>query len=67
MARTLIGVDDASKIVPLKPSTFRSYILNNRIPYYKIGRRVFFDRADLEALIESSAVPARERRSKAAV
>ena len=43
-------------------STWRSWILHRRVPYYKIRRSVRVAEADLERLIEQARVPAREVR-----
>jgi excisionase family DNA binding protein len=55
----LLTLVEASGLLRLKVSTLRSWVLKRRIPYCKIGGRVFFRRPDLEALIASSVVPAR--------
>lgn len=54
----LLTVDEAAQLLRLKPSTIRDWLLRRRITYVKLGRRVFLRRADLEALISSSVVPA---------
>jgi excisionase family DNA binding protein len=55
----LITVPEAASLLRLKPSTVRSWILTRRIPYAKLGRLVRIRRADVEALIAASIVPAR--------
>ena len=39
-------------------STLRRYVSEKRIPYIKIGSRVFFDTVDLEKWIDAHRVPA---------
>jgi excisionase family DNA binding protein len=56
----LLTILEAAGILRLKPSTLRAWILKRRIPFVKLGSRVFFRRADVSSLIESSTVPARE-------
>jgi excisionase family DNA binding protein len=56
----LLTVAEAGALLRLKPSTIRAWILRRKIPYVKFSRRVFIRKADAEALIERSVVPARE-------
>jgi excisionase family DNA binding protein len=56
----LLTVAEAAALLRLKPSTLRAWILRRRLPYCKVGRRVVrIRRADVEALIAASVVPAR--------
>ena len=43
-------------------STWRSWILNRKVPFYKIGRSVRIAESDLERIVEQARVPAREDR-----
>jgi excisionase family DNA binding protein len=54
----ILRIAEAAGILRLQPSTIRAWILKRRIPYLKLGGRVCLRRADLEALIEQSLVPA---------
>lgn len=54
----LLTVDEASKVLRLKPSTVRSWLLNRRVPFVKLGSRVLLRQADLNALIEAGFRPA---------
>ena len=58
----LLTVAEAGAVLRLQPSTVRSWILKRRIPFVKLGSRVFLRRSDCEALIAASIVPAREDR-----
>jgi len=58
----LMDVEEAAEFCHVKTSTMRSWVLQNRITYVKLGRRVFLRKADLEALISASVVPAKVRR-----
>jgi excisionase family DNA binding protein len=58
MTSDLLSVEESAAFVKLKPSTLRDWILRRRIPFVKLGRRVFLRRQDLESLIERSVVPA---------
>lgn len=52
----LLTVEETAEMLRLKASTIRSWILQRRIPYVKMGRRVFIRHADAQATIESSIV-----------
>lgn len=54
----LLTVWEASEVLRLRPSTVRSWILKGRIPFIKLGSRVFLRMADLQALIEHGLRPA---------
>ena len=56
----LLTILEAAGILRLKPSTLRAWILKRRVPFVKLGGRVFLRRSDIFALIESSIVPAQE-------
>ncbi len=55
----LLTLAEASSLLRLKVSTLRAWVLRRRIPYVKVGRLVRLRRADVEALITASLVPAR--------
>ena len=58
----LLDVEEAAGFCHVKASTMRSWILQNKITYVKLGRRVFLRKFDLEALIDTSVVPAKAKR-----
>lgn len=55
----LLTVGEAADRLRLKASSVRAWILRRKIPYVKVGRLVRIRRADVEALIAESVVPAR--------
>jgi len=57
MEQELLNVAEAANRLRLKPSTIRAWILNRRIQYVKLGRRVFIRANDVDALINGSIVP----------
>ncbi len=57
----LLTLRECSERTGHRESTWRSWVLRRRVPYYKVGRSVRIAEADLEKLIEQSRVPARER------
>lgn len=59
MTSDLLSVDESAAFLKLKSSTVRDWILRRRIPFVKLGRRVFLRRNDLELLINQSVVPAK--------
>ena len=60
MASDLLDVEEAATFCHIKVSTIRSWILKSRVPYVKLGRRVFLRRQDLDQLISESVIPARK-------
>ena len=60
MTTDLLDIEESADLLHLKECTVRSWVIKKKIPYLKLGRRVFIRRQDLEALIERSVVPARE-------
>lgn len=56
----LLDVEEGAGFLRVKPTTIRAWILQSRVPYVKLGRRVFLRRQDLEKLISDSIVPARK-------
>jgi excisionase family DNA binding protein len=56
--QNLLTVPEASEILRLKPSTVRSWLHKRKVPFVKLGGRVFLRMADLQALIESGFRPA---------
>jgi excisionase family DNA binding protein len=54
----LLTIEESSALIRLKPSTLRDWLLKRKIPYVKLGRRVFIRRSDIEALISASVVSA---------
>jgi excisionase family DNA binding protein len=57
MEQQLLDVKEAASRLRLKPTTIRAWILNRKIQYAKIGRRVFIRASDVDALINGSLVP----------
>lgn len=57
----LMTVTEASELTRLRPSTIRRWLLENKVEYVKLGRRVFLRRGYLTNLIENSVVPSRPR------
>jgi excisionase family DNA binding protein len=56
----LLTLPEASVLLRLKLSTVRAWILKRRIPFVKLGSRVFLRKGDCVALVAASLVPARE-------
>jgi excisionase family DNA binding protein len=54
----LLTVNEASEVLRLKPSTVRSWLLKRRVPFVKLGSRVFLRMEDCLALIEAGLRPA---------
>ena len=54
----LLTVGEAAALLRLKPSTMRAWVLRRKLAYCKVGRLVRIRRADVDALIATSLVPA---------
>jgi excisionase family DNA binding protein len=55
----LLTVPETATFLRLKVSTIRAWVLKRRIPFVKLGGRVFVRKADVQELIEVSVVPAK--------
>lgn len=63
MQEVLITVDEAARILGLKPSTLRAWRLSRRIPIVRVGRRAIrIPMSAVERLISDGLIPARPSR-----
>ncbi len=51
--KRLLGVEDAAKYLGVQKSTMYSWAWRRKIPSVKMGRRLLFDREDLDRMIEA--------------
>jgi excisionase family DNA binding protein len=59
----LLTVGEAGKKLRLQESTIRAWILKRRIPFVRLGRRVFVRDADCQNLINANVVmPGKQER-----
>jgi excisionase family DNA binding protein len=56
MSSNLLSIEEGAGFLNIKASTVRAWILSRRIPFVKLGRRVFLRKTDLEKLIADSVV-----------
>ncbi len=49
----LLTVIEVSEVLRLKPSTVRSWLLKRRLPFVKLGSRVFIRKEDCLAVIQA--------------
>jgi excisionase family DNA binding protein len=52
-----LNVDQAAHFLGLKKGTLYNMISRKAIPYHKVGRRVLFREAELEAWFEATLTP----------
>ncbi len=52
MENRLLNVEGSAKYLGVRKSTIYSWAAQKKIPSVKIGRRLLFDRKDLDGLIE---------------
>ncbi len=51
--KRLISVEDAARYLRVEKSTIFSWVWRRKIPSVKMGRRLLFDREDLDQMIEA--------------
>ncbi len=51
--KRLISVEDAARYLGVQKSTIYSWAWRRKIPSVKMGRRLLFDREDLDRMIEA--------------
>jgi excisionase family DNA binding protein len=52
----LLTVEEAANALRLQESTIRAWILQRKIPFVRLGRRVFVRQADCDQLISGGLV-----------
>lgn len=57
----LIGIEEVAKILHLTVGSVYQAIHNGRIPCYKVGKRVLFDKEEIQVLIEKGRIDHKER------
>ena len=60
---SLLDISETADLLRLKESTIRSWILKRRIPFVRLGRRVFVRRVDCDRLIDQSIVAPLQQQS----
>lgn len=56
MTQQLLTVNEAAEALRLQASTIRAWILQRKIPFVRLGRRVFVRRSDCDQLISNNVV-----------
>ncbi|MBI3245887.1 MAG: helix-turn-helix domain-containing protein [Deltaproteobacteria bacterium] len=51
-----LSVEQTAERLGVSPHTIRAWVREQRIAFYRIGRRILFDEADIQALEEKSRV-----------
>jgi excisionase family DNA binding protein len=60
MDRTLLDFREFCERYPLKPWTVRAYCSQGKIPFVKIGRKVFLRVTDIERWLQDHTQPVKE-------
>jgi len=60
----LLTLKDCSERTGHRESTWRAWVLQRKVPFYKVGRSVRVSEADLERIIEQARVPVEERHGR---
>jgi excisionase family DNA binding protein len=55
-----LSVDEAATRCGVSKFTVRSWLRQRRIPFFKLGRRVVLDAADVDAFLRAHRVEARD-------
>ena len=55
-----LNLKEAGQFLRLSPHTVRAYARTRRMPHYRVGRRLLFRIADLEAFLERHRVAVRD-------
>jgi excisionase family DNA binding protein len=57
----LLRLSECAERTDTKESTWRAWVLQRRVPYYRVGRRsVRISEEDLQKMIDGARVPARD-------
>jgi excisionase family DNA binding protein len=60
----LLTIKETADFLRLTVSTLRAWVLHRQIAFVKMGgKRVLFRRSDLQKLVESSVVPAKDQKT----
>lgn len=64
MKQTTAGDDkvallEAAGVLGVSPFTVRAWVRERRVPFYRVGRRIVFSRAELADFLAAARVPAR--------
>jgi excisionase family DNA binding protein len=51
-----MNLEEAGKFLGVSPHTLRAWARSKKVRHFKLGRRMIFDRADLEAFLRSNVV-----------
>jgi len=54
---TKLSLLEAAPILGISPYTLRAWVRDRRIAFHRMGRRIVFDRGDLEQYIRQHRVP----------
>ncbi len=55
-----LSVAEAAPLLGVSVFTVRAWIRQRRLPFFRVGRRIVFDREDLEAFLRAHRVEVRE-------
>lgn len=51
-----LSIRQGATLLGISPHTLRQWLRERRVPFYRCGRRVVLDRADLEAFLRAHRV-----------
>ena len=59
-SKTVLNIDEVSKLTGLSKSTLYKLTSNGGIPYYKKAKHCFFDRVEIESWLKSNRIKSME-------
>jgi excisionase family DNA binding protein len=54
----------AAPLLGVSPFTLRAWVRERRVPFYRLGRRIVFSRADLTEFLAAARIPARDEAAR---
>ena len=55
-----LSILQAAPLLGVSPFTLRAWVRERRVPFYRLGRRIVFSRADLTGFLAAARIPARD-------
>lgn len=65
--RDMLNVEEAAKVLNISTATVYALCSKRKLPHYKPGKQIFFDREELKAWMKRNRVEAEERAEATAV
>jgi len=60
--KQILNVMESAEMLRVRPVTIRKWIYEGKVPFLKLGRRVFIKLNDIEAFMDENYHPARKEK-----